>query len=84
MEKRSSSESFTGQKAIRTAYEILLSNAQENNILRYLYPYDDYHEIATPFYSRFYKFQKSKKIIERGISTLNSRDQSILKKFQKM
>lgn len=31
MEKRSSSEIFMGEKAIRTAYEILLSNAQEND-----------------------------------------------------
>ena len=69
MEKRSSSEIFIGEKAIRSAHEILLNKAQENDVLRYFYPYDDYHEIASPFYLRLYRFQKSKKIIERGVST---------------
>ena len=33
----------------------------------YFYPYADAHENASPFYSRFYKYQKSKGLIERGI-----------------
>jgi HTH-type transcriptional regulator, sugar sensing transcriptional regulator len=50
MEKRSSYEIFIGEKAIRTAHEILLSNAQQG--LRYFYPYDDYHDIASSLYLR--------------------------------
>ena len=38
--------------------------------MKYFYPYDDYYPIASPFYSRLYKFQKSRKNIrERGIGT---------------
>jgi sugar-specific transcriptional regulator TrmB len=56
MKKRSGSEIFIGEKAIRSAHEILLNDAQENDVLRYFYPYDDYHEIASPFYLRLYGF----------------------------
>ena len=55
-------------EGLRTAYEILLSSASRGEVLRYFYPYDDYHEIASPFYSRLYQFQKSKGLEERGIS----------------
>ena len=83
IEKRSSSEIFIGEKAIRTAYQILLNDAQENDVLRYFYPYDDYHEIASPFYLRLYRFQKSKKIIERGISTMNFKNSLHFKEIPK-
>jgi sugar-specific transcriptional regulator TrmB len=83
MEKRSSSEIFIGEKAIRSAHEILLSNAQQNDVLSYFYPYDDYHETASPFYLRLYRFQKSKKIIERGISTMNFKNSLHFKEVPK-
>lgn len=105
--KKRQAEIFTGDRGLRTAYEILLggynNNDNSNNtidlvksrtkrisstnstlekssytitryekrdILRYFYPYDDYHSIASPFYSRLYRFQKSRKNIrERGIGT---------------
>ena len=72
--RRSHAEIFKGDKGLRTAYEILLTDSNEGEkILRYFYPYDDYHDIASPFYSRLYQFQKSKDIVERGISTINFR-----------
>ena len=83
MKKRSSSEIFIGEKAIRSAHEILLNNAQENDVLRYFYPYDDYDEIASPFYLRLYRFQKSKKIIERGVSTMNFKNSLHFKEIPK-
>src|ERR671918_245107 len=107
--KKRQAEIFTGDRGLRTAYEILLGGYNNNDIntnntsdhsytksktnkknptnstlekspaiipyekrdiLRYFYPYDDYHPIASPFYSRLYKFQKSRKNIrERGIGT---------------
>jgi predicted transcriptional regulator len=85
--KKRQAEIFTGERGLRTAYEILLGGYNNNNsateksranvarhkkheILRYFYPYDDYHPIATPFYSRLYKFQESRKnLSERGIGT---------------
>ena len=45
----------------------LLSDSKKGDILRYFYPYPDVHENASPFYSRFYKYQKSKGLNERGI-----------------
>ena len=83
IDKRSSSEIFIGQKAIRTAYEILLNKAKEGEILRYFYPYEDYHEIASPFYTRLYKFQKSKKIDERGISVTKFKNSKHYKQIPK-
>lgn len=83
MKKRSGSEIFIGEKAIRSAHEILLNDAQENDVLRYFYPYDDYHEIASPFYLRLYGFQKSKKIIERGVSTMNFKNSLHFKEIPK-
>jgi sugar-specific transcriptional regulator TrmB len=83
IEKRSGSKIFIGEKAIRSAHEILLSNAQQNDVLRYFYPYNDYHDIASPFYLRLYKFQKSKKIIEKGISTMNFKNSLHFKEIPK-
>jgi HTH-type transcriptional regulator, sugar sensing transcriptional regulator len=86
-DKKEQAEIFTGDRSLRTAYEILLGGHGNNSsiienspaiskgfkkrdILRYFYPYDDYHPIASPFYSRLYRFQKSRKnLIERGIGT---------------
>lgn len=65
--KRSMSEIFVGEKSLRSAYMVLLNEAKKGDILRYFYPYPDAHENASPFYSRFYKYQKSKGLIERGI-----------------
>jgi predicted transcriptional regulator len=41
----------------------------DDDVLRYFYPHAGYHEVATPFYSRLYQFQKSKKIKQKGIAT---------------
>ena len=65
-----SAEIFVGDRGLRTAYEILLRDASSNDILRYFYPYDEYHDIASPFYSRLHQFQKSKGLEERGISVI--------------
>jgi len=65
--KRSTSEIFVGERSLRSAYMTLLSDSKKGDILRYFYPYPDVHENASPFYSRFYKYQKSKGLIERGI-----------------
>jgi sugar-specific transcriptional regulator TrmB len=75
--KKNSAEIFTGDKGLRTAYEILLSNSpkkKKNDILRYFYPHAGYHDVATPFYSRLYQFQRSKKIGQRGIATTDFRN----------
>lgn len=57
--------------SLRSAYMTLLSDAKKGDILRYFYPYPDAHENASPFYSRFYKYQKSKGIVEKGIVTID-------------
>lgn len=62
-------EIFMGDKGIRTAYEILLRDATSKDILYYFYPFEGYHPIASPFYSRLYLFQKQKKVQQRGIAT---------------
>jgi sugar-specific transcriptional regulator TrmB len=64
-------EIFMGDKGIRTAYEILLREATSKDILYYFYPFEGYHPIASPFYSRLYLFQKQKKVQQRGIATLD-------------
>ena len=69
--RRSTSEIFVGERSLRSAYMTLLSDAKKGDILRYFYPYPDAHENASPFYSRFYKYQKSKGIVERGILTID-------------
>ncbi|MEO9364456.1 MAG: helix-turn-helix domain-containing protein [Nitrososphaera sp.] len=67
---RQGAEIFTGDRGLRTAYEILLKDASKNDVLRYFYPFDDYHPIATPFYSRLHLFQKGKRMkAQRGIGT---------------
>ena len=65
--RASSAEIFTGDKGLRSAYEIMYKDAKAGDVLRYFYPYDDYHEVASPFYERLYQFQKSKKLKEKGI-----------------
>lgn len=69
--RRNSAEMFVGLKGLRTAYEILLKEAKPSDVLRYFYPFDDYHEVASPFYSRLHLFQKQKRLDERGIGTAN-------------
>jgi predicted transcriptional regulator len=69
--KRNSAEIFVGLKGLRTAYEILLQDAKKGDILRYFYPFDDYHKVASPFYGRLHLFQKQKRLDERGIGTIN-------------
>jgi len=64
-------EIFIGDKEIRTAYEILLRDATSKDVLYYFYPFEGYHPIASPFYSRLYLFQKQKKVQQRGIATLD-------------
>ena len=64
-------EIFIGDKGIRTAYEILLRDATSKDVLYYFYPFEGYHPIASPFYSRLYLFQKQKKVQQRGIATFD-------------
>lgn len=58
-------EIFVGDRGIRTAYEILLRDATSKDVLYYFYPFEVYHPIASPFYSRLYLFQKHKKVQHR-------------------
>ena len=64
-------EIFIGDKGIRTAYEVLLRDATSKDVLYYFYPFEGYHPIASPFYSRLYLFQKHKRVQQRGIATLD-------------
>jgi sugar-specific transcriptional regulator TrmB len=64
-------EIFIGDRGIRTAYEILLRDATSKDVLYYFYPFEGYHPVASPFYSRLYLFQKQKKVQQRGIGTLD-------------
>jgi HTH-type transcriptional regulator, sugar sensing transcriptional regulator len=64
-------EIFIGDKGIRTAYEILLRDATSKDVLYYFYPFEGYHPIASPFYSRLHLFQKQKKVQQRGIATFD-------------
>ena len=81
--KRSTSEIFVGDRSLRSAYITLLSNAKKGDILRYFYPYPDAHENASPFYFRFYKYQKSKDIVERGIVTTDFKNSKHYKEIPK-
>jgi len=81
--KRSTSEIFVGERSLRSAYMTLLSDAKKGDILRYFYPYPDAHENASPFYSRFYKYQKSKGIVERGIVTIDFKNSEHFKEIPK-
>jgi sugar-specific transcriptional regulator TrmB len=67
--KRNNAEIFIGLKGLLTAYEILLQDAKKGDVLRYFYPFEDYHEVASPFYGRLHLFQKQKRLDERGIGT---------------
>ena len=64
-------EIFMEDKGIRTAYEILLRDATSKDMLFYFYPFEGYHPIASPFYSRLYLFQKHKRVQQRGIATFD-------------
>lgn len=81
--KRSTSEIFVGERSLRSAYMTLLSDAKKGDLLRYFYPYPDAHENASPFYSRFYKYQKSKGLIERGIVTMDFKNSKHFKEIPK-
>jgi HTH-type transcriptional regulator, sugar sensing transcriptional regulator len=81
--KRSASEIFVGERSLRSAYIILLDNAKKGDVLRYFYPYSDFHENASPFYSRFYKYQKSKGIVERGVVSLDFKNSKHFKEIPK-
>lgn len=78
---RSTSEIFVGERSVRSAYLTLLDNVKKGEILRYFYPYPDAHENASPFYSRFYKYQKSKGMVERGIVTIDFKNSKHFKEI---
>lgn len=81
--RSSSAEIFTGDKGLRSAYEIMYKDAKAGEMLRYFYPYEDYHEAASPFYERLYRFQKSKKLNERGIGIAAFRKSKYYKTYPK-
>jgi sugar-specific transcriptional regulator TrmB len=81
--KRSTSEIFVGERSLRSAYMTLLSDAKKGDMLRYFYPYPNAHENASPFYSRFYKYQKSKGLVERGIVTIDFKNSKHFKEIPK-
>lgn len=81
--RESSAEIFTGDRGLRTAYEIMYKNAKAGEVLRYFYPYDDHHEVASPFYERLYRFQKSKKLKEKGIGTTAFKESKYYKSYPK-
>jgi sugar-specific transcriptional regulator TrmB len=81
--RESSAEIFTGDRGLRTAYEIMYKNAKAGEVLRYFYPYDDHHEVASPFYERLYRFQKSKKLEEKGIGTAAFKKSKYYKSYPK-
>jgi sugar-specific transcriptional regulator TrmB len=76
-------EIFIGDKGIRTAYDILLRDATSKDILYYFYPFEGYHPIASPFYSRLYLFQKQKKVQQRGIATLDFKQSKLYAEIAK-
>ena len=81
--KRSTSEIFVGERSLRSAYLTLLSDSKNGDILRYFYPYPNAHENASPFYSRFYKYQKSKGLVERGIVNSDFKNSQHFKEIPK-
>lgn len=81
--KRSTSEIFMGERSLRSAYMTLLSDSKRGDILRYFYPYPNAHENASPFYSRFYKYQKSKGLVERGIVNSDFKNSQHFKEIPK-
>lgn len=81
--KRSTSEIFMGERSLRSAYMTLLSDSKRGDILRYFYPYSNAHENASPFYSRFYKYQKSKGLVERGIVNSDFKNSQHFKEIPK-
>lgn len=81
--RESSAEIFTGDRGLRSAYEIMYKAARTGEVLRYFYPYDDYHEVASPFYERLYQFQKSKKLKEKGIGIAAFKKSKYYKSYPK-
>lgn len=81
--KRSTSEIFIGERSLRSAYMTLLCDSKRGDILRYFYPYPNAHENASPFYSRFYKYQKSKGLVERGIVNSDFKNSQHFKEIPK-
>jgi len=81
--KRSTCEIFMGERSLRSAYMTLLSDSKRGDILRYFYPYPNAHENASPFYSRFYKYQKSKGLVERGIVNSDFKNSQHFKEIPK-
>jgi hypothetical protein len=61
----------------------LFKDAAKGDILRYFYPHDDYHEIARPFYSRLYQFQRSKGLEGHAISSLKFKQTKHYRKVPK-
>jgi hypothetical protein len=72
-----------GERSLRSAYMTLLSDSKRGDILRYFYPYPNAHENASPFYSRFYKYQKSKGLVERGIVNSDFKNSQHFKEIPK-
>lgn len=81
--RASGAEVFAGDKGLRSAYEILLKDAGKGDVLRYFYPFSDFHPVATPFYSRLHPFQKQKKIVQRGIAPAAFRESKHYKEIAK-
>ncbi len=81
--RASSAEIFTGDEGLRSAYEIMYKDARAGDVFRYFYPYDDYYEVASPFYERLYQFQKSKKLKERGIGIAPFKKSKYYKSYPK-
>ena len=81
--KRSTSEIFVGERSLRSAYMTLLNDVKKGEILRYFYPYPDSHANASPFYSRFHLYQKSKGVVERGIVTIDFKNSRYFKEIPK-
>ncbi len=46
-------EIFSGLKGLKSAYQRLLNGSIKSDILRYIYPYDTPHPMATEFYSKY-------------------------------
>jgi hypothetical protein len=81
--QRSTSEIFVKARLLRSAYMTLLSGAKKGNMLRYFYSYSRFHDDTSLSYSIFYKYQKSKGIVERGIVSLDFKNSNHFKEIPK-
>jgi len=80
--ERKESEIFIGFQGLRTAYELLLSNAKKNDTLRFFYVHEkEYEAIAEDFYKNLFPFFKKRNITVRGISTTEHKKNSRLPSF---